>query len=276
VTISHEDLAVSTDVIIHPTAIVHENAQLGVGVKIGPYCVVGEDVTINDHTHCHSHVNIQGGASVGKSCKLFPFSSIGTVPQDLKYQGEKTRLIIGDHNTIREHVTMNIGTAGDNGITQVGSHCLFMVGCHVAHDCVIGDHVVMANNATLAGHVQVASQSIIGGMSAVHQFVRIGKQVMVAGASVIVHDIPPFALAKGNRASLVNINRVGLRRSGYATRDINHLSQTYNALFGGDSDGVLSERIARCRLESSSNQLTQELLNFLEQPSKRGYTKSAM
>lgn len=177
---------------IHPTAIIAKTAKLAKDVNVGPYCVIDGEVEIGEGTELKSHVAVSGRTKIGKHNTIFPFASLGHAPQDLKYKGEKSELVIGDHNTIREHVTMNPGTEGGGMLTKVGSHNLFMMSAHVAHDCMVGDHVILANNATLGGHVQVGDYAIIGGLSAVHQFVRIGMGAIIGGMSGVEHDVIPF------------------------------------------------------------------------------------
>lgn len=226
---------------IHPTAIVEPGAVLGEGVAIGPYSVVGAGVRLGDGVTLHSHVVVAGDTEIGARCTLFPFAAIGHVPQDLKYGGEPSRLVIGPDTVIREHVTMNPGTAGGGLLTQVGANCLFMVGAHVAHDCRVGDHVIFANNATLAGHCQVGDFVILGGLSAVHQFVRIGAHAFVGGMSGVENDVIPFGSVIGNRAHLGGLNIVGLKRHGFEREAIHNLRKAYRLLFS--EEGTLAERV---------------------------------
>ena len=258
---------------VHPTAVVHPDAILGEGVRIGPYCVIGENVVIGEGTQCHSHVNIDGRTTIGRDCEIFPFASLGTIPQDLKFRGEPSSLIIGNNNTIREHVTMNIGTSHDKGVTQVGNHCLFMVGCHVAHDCVVGDHVILANNATLAGHVVVGERVILGGLSAVHQFVRIGRYAMVGGGTAVSSDVIPFAIAKSERAKLAGLNLVGLRRAGVEASELQQLKNVYQQLFSEQEHSRLNERAKELLRLYSDHEMVVELCRFVGEQSKRGLVK---
>lgn len=227
---------------IHPTAIVEPGAELDDGVEVGPYCVIGPDVSIGKGTRLHSHVVVEGRTMIGEGCEIFPFASVGHIPQDKKYHGEASSLEIGSHNVIREHVTMNPGTSGGGGKTRVGSHGLFMVGAHVAHDCVLGDHVILANNATLAGHCVIEDHVILGGLSAVHQFVRIGRHAFVGGMSGLENDLIPFGVAVGDRASLQGLNLVGLKRRGFGREQIHGLRNAYRLLFS--NEGTLMERLA--------------------------------
>lgn len=226
---------------IHPTAVIEPGAVLADGVDVGPYCVVGPNVAIGKDTRLRSHVVIDGRTTIGERCEIFPFAAIGLIPQDLKYHGEESGLEIGSHNTIREHVTMNPGTAGGGGKTKVGSHGLFMVGAHVAHDCIIGDHVILANNATLAGHCVIEDHVILGGLSAVHQFVRIGRHAFLGGMSGLENDLIPFGVAVGDRASLQGLNLVGLKRRGFGREQIHGLRNAYRLLFS--NEGTLMERL---------------------------------
>src|SRR6478672_7981813 len=209
---------------IHETAIVSSSAQLGENSYIGPFCTVGDDVTIGDGVRLDSHVVIEGKTIIGKDTRVYPFVSIGLAPQDLKYGGEPTAVEIGERNHIREFVTVHRGTEGGGGITRIGNDNLLMAQAHVAHDCQIGSHVIMANAATLAGHVEIADRANIGAYSGVHQFCRVGVEAFVGGYSVVVKDAMPFAVIQGNHAKCYGANRVGLRRKGYSPETINKLN----------------------------------------------------
>lgn len=226
---------------IHPTAIVAPGATLADDVSIGPYCVVGDDVVLAPGVRLVAHVVIDGRTTVGEGTRIFPFASIGLEPQDLKYRGEKSSLVIGRHNTIREHVTMNPGTEGGGMVTRVGDHGLFMVGAHVAHDCQIGDHVIMANNATLAGHVVIEDYALLGGLSAVHQFVRIGRHAMIGGMSGVERDVIPYGQVMGDRARLTGVNIIGMQRRGFSRDEIHALRNAYQLLFS--ADGTFNDRV---------------------------------
>lgn len=252
---------------IHPTAIVESGARLGEGVRIGPYCVVGANVELGDRAELVSHVVIAGHTSIGVDSKIFPFASLGHPPQDLKYKGEPTRLVIGHHNVIREHVTMNPGTAGGGAVTRVGSHGLFMVGVHVAHDCEVGDHVVMANSATLGGHVHVGDYAVLGGMCAVHQFVRIGRYAMIGGMSGVENDVIPFGSVLGDRARLSGLNIVGLKRRGFSRDDIHNLRTAYRLLFA--QEGTMAERLADVAGLYSKSSPVMDLIDFIRADSAR-------
>ena len=198
---------------IHKTTIIDSKAKIAKNVKIGPYCVIGPKVEINENTIIHSHVNIAGKTIIGKKNKIYPFSSIGNHPQDLKYNDEDTDLIIGDGNTIREYVTINPGTVGGGGKTIIGNKCLFMISSHVAHDCIVGNNVIIANNVPLGGHAIIEDNVVIGGNSAVQQFTRVGKMAMIGGMTGVLHDVIPYGLSTGNRNSLQGLNLIGLRRA---------------------------------------------------------------
>lgn len=259
---------------IHATALVDSRARLAADVRIGPYCLVGPDVELGEGTVLHSHVVLEGRTRVGARCEIYPFASIGHRPQDLKYAGEPSELVIGDANVIREHVTMNPGTSGGGMVTQVGSNCLFMVGAHVAHDCRLGDRIVMANNATLAGHVVVEDDVIIGGLSAVHQFVRIGRSSMIGGMSGVEHDVIPFGLVMGDRASLVGLNVVGMKRKGQSRGEIQQAMQACDALF--KAEGTLAERIEAVAARFGSTPQVAAILDFVRADSSRALCRPKM
>lgn len=256
---------------IHATAIVEDGATLGEGVRIGPYCIVGAQVVLGDGVELVSHVVVTGDTDIGAKTKIYPFTSIGHPPQDLKYKGEPSRLEIGENNVIREHVTMNPGTEGGGLLTKVGSNALFMVGVHIAHDCVVGDHVVMANNAALAGHVVVGDFAIIGGYSAIHQFVRIGPHAMVGGMSGVENDIIPFGSVMGERARLSGLNVIGLKRRNFERDDIHSLRTAYRLLFA--EEGTMAERLSDVAEIYGDNDAVMEIVNFISLDSSRGLTK---
>lgn len=226
---------------IHPTAVVAPRAKLAADAVIGPYCIVGTNVALGPRVILHAHAVVDGRTTIGEGTRLFPFASIGLEPQDLKYRGEPSELVIGRNNTIREYVTMNPGTRGGGMVTRVGDDCLFMVGAHVAHDCQIGNHVVMANNATLAGHVVVEDWAVLGGLCAVHQYVRIGKHAMIGGMSGVERDVIPYGQVMGDRARLCGLNIIGMQRRGFSREDVQSLRNAYQFLFS--TDGTLSDRI---------------------------------
>lgn len=216
---------------IHPTAIVHPGARIGANVEIGPYAVIGEHVVIGDGTSVGPHSVIEGWTEIGRDNRIFQFASVGAAPQDLKFRGEQSWLRLGDRNTVREFVTLHRGTADGGAETVIGSNNLFMAYAHVAHDCRVGNHVILANAATLAGHVQVDDHAILGGLSAVHQFTRIGIHAMISGGSMVNQDITPYTIAQGDRAQPVGINLVGLKRRGFSEETIRSIKQAYKLVF---------------------------------------------
>ena len=256
---------------IHPTAVVEPGARLAESVRVGPYCVVGPAVELQDGVELVSHVAVAGRTLVGAETRIFPFASIGHQPQDLKYQGEASRLEIGRRNIVREHVTMNPGTTGGGMVTRVGDGCLFMVGAHVAHDCRIGDNVIMANNATLAGHVAIGDFAILGGLSAVHQFVRIGKHAMIGGVTGVERDVIPYGQVVGDRARLVGLNIVGMQRRGFSREQVQALRTAYQMLFG--EAGTLAERVDEVARQFTEVEPVRDIVAFIRADSQRGFCR---
>lgn len=252
---------------IHPTAIVEDGAELGDGVEIGPYCCIGPQVRLGEGVRLVSHIVIAGLTTVGPNTHVYPFASLGSPPQDLKYKGEPSRLEIGANNIVREHVTMSPGTAGGGMLTRIGNNCLFMVGTHVAHDCALGNHVILANNATLGGHVVIDDFAILGGLSAVHQFCRIGAHAMVGGMSGVEQDVIPYGSVMGNRARLAGLNIVGLRRRGFSRGDIHALRTAYRLLFA--EEGTMAERLADVAEMYAKNEAVMEIVGFIRADSTR-------
>ena len=216
---------------IHETAIVDERAQIAAGVEIGPYSIIGPNVKIGKNSKIRSHVVIEGWTTIGTNCDIFQFASIGAIPQDLKYVGEECYVVIGNHTTIREYVTINIGTAGGGKYTRVGNNCLLMACSHVAHDCILGDGVILANAALLAGHVVIEDLAIIGGGSAVHQFVKIGRNAMIGGMSRVIYDVPPYCILGGMQTVVVGLNLVGIKRAGFSEDTIRLLKKAFRLLY---------------------------------------------
>jgi UDP-N-acetylglucosamine acyltransferase len=251
---------------IHKTSIIDSKAKISDNVEIGPYCVIGPKVEIKSNTIIYSHVNISGKTIIGKGNKIYPFSSIGNHPQDLKYRNEETDLIIGNDNTIREHVTINPGTVGGGGKTTIGNKCLFMISSHVAHDCVIGNNVIIANNVPLGGHAVIEDNVVIGGNSAVQQFTRIGKMAMIGGMTGVLHDVIPYGLSTGNRNSLQGINLIGLRRAKFKNKDILGLSEVYKKIFATKN---ISENISMLNRSFQENQLVKDVIEFITKDKKR-------
>ncbi|MGI4852037.1 MAG: acyl-ACP--UDP-N-acetylglucosamine O-acyltransferase [Janthinobacterium lividum] len=257
----------SSSSFIHPTAIIGDKVKIGHDVKIGPYCVIDDEVDLGDETNLMSHVSITGRTKIGPCCQIFPFSSIGHWPQDLKYHGEPSTLHIGHSTVIREYVTIQPGTEGGIMKTEVGNHCLLMTGSHVAHDCIVGDNVILANNATLAGHVIVGDHVIIGGLSAIHQFVRIGHHAIIGGMSGVEHDVIPYGSVKGKRASLSGLNLVGLKRRGVGREEIDKMREAYKNLFS--KDYTLAERVEHTSEKFLNHNRIQEIIDFIRAESTR-------
>ncbi len=253
---------------IHNTAIIGKKALIGNNVTIGPYCVIDDNVKIGNNNIIYTSTFITGNTDIGDENNFFPFCSIGSIPQDLKYEGENSKLIIGDKNIFREHSTVNPGTLGDNMETIIGNSSLFMVGSHIAHDCIIGDQVIMANQATLGGHVHVDNNAVLGGLSAVHQFCKIGKMAMIGGLSAVENDVIPYGLALGNRAKLIGINIVGLKRANFDKITIREYANTVDKIFNGKTIASEIEN-----LDKTNNNLIRELLVFLSKDSSRGLCK---
>lgn len=252
---------------IHATAIVDKNARLGKGVSIGAYSIVGPKVTLGDGCSIGSHVVIEGNTTIGKNNKFFQFSSVGSIPQHLKFHGEDSRLIMGDNNVVRECVTLNIGTENGGMVTQVGSDNLFMAYTHIAHDCKVGNYNIFANSATLAGHVEITNHVILGGLCAVHQFVRIGEYAILAGGSMVGKDVPNYCIAQGDHASLKGINVIALRRNGFPEEDITLIRRVYRALFW--KPGNLEKKIAELSDDVKANVRIAAWLEFIRS-SERG------
>lgn len=252
---------------IHPTALVAAGAEFGRDVEVGPYCVIGGNVKLGENVRVISHAVIDGHTTIGAHSVVHPFASLGLTPQHLSYKGEPTRLTIGAHNVIREHVTMHIGTVQGGGETKVGNHSFFMAGCHVAHDCVIEDHVILTNNVALGGHVHVGEYANIGGLSGVHQYVRIGKHAMIGGVTGVDKDVIPYALVMGNRARLNGLNIVGLRRRGFSREDIRSLRTAYGLLFS--QGGTMAERLNEVADLFSTHAGVMDIVNFIREDSSR-------
>ena len=250
---------------IDKTAIIDSKAKLSKNVKVGPYCVIGPNVEIGENTIIHSHVNISGNTKIGKSNKIYPFVSIND-PQDLKYNGEPTNLVIGDNNKIREYVTINPGTVGGGGKTIIGNNCLFMISSHIAHDCHVGNNVIIANNVPLGGHAIIEDNVVIGGNSAVQQFTRIGRLAMIGGMTGVLKDVIPFGLSIGNRNYLEGLNLIGLRRKKYENQKIMGLSKAYKEIFASKN---LHENLSKINGEHKGNELVNEVISFIEKDKKR-------
>ena len=251
---------------IHKSSIIDKKAKISNNVKIGPYSVIGPNVVIEENVEINSHVNVSGNTHIGSGTKIFPFASIGTDPQDLKFKGEKNSLTIGKNNTIREYVTINPGTESGGGTTTIGNNCLFMISSHIAHDCKVGNGVIIANNVPLGGHVTIEDGVIIGGNSAVQQFTRIGRLAMIGGMTGVLKDVIPFGLSFGNRNYLKGLNLIGLRRSKYENKKIIELSEVYKKIFISLN---LHENITKIAKDYEHNELINEVKNFILKDKKR-------
>ena len=254
---------------IHPTAVIAKGASLGKNVRIGAYSVIGSQVTMGDNVTLHSHVVVDGITAIGEDTEIFPFASVGHRPQDKKFKGESSRLVIGKRNVIREHVTMNPGTESGGMLTRVGDDCLFMASSHVAHDCVVGNHVILANNATLAGHVTVGNGVIVGGLSAIHQFVRIGDFAFIGGMSGVEKDVIPFGTVKGERATLDGLNLVGLKRRNVERERIHALRHVFKDLFLA-GEGTLTERAEKLK-STTTHEEAKAVLAFVLNDTSRAF-----
>ncbi len=251
---------------IHKTAIVDPKAKISENVTIGPYSLIGPQVEIGANSVLHSHVNIIGNTKIGNSNQIYPFCSIGTPPQDLKYKGEKNSLIIGDNNKLREYVNINPGTEQGGGITKIGDNNLFMVYCHVAHDCNISDSIVLANNVQVGGHVSIEQNAIIGGSCAIHQFSRIGESAMIGGMTGVLSDVIPFGLSMGNRNNLMGLNLIGLRRSKVSNENIKKIQLAYEIIFKTSN---FRENIKELNSELKNNEFVKKILYFIDSDKKR-------
>ncbi|MEM6376134.1 MAG: acyl-ACP--UDP-N-acetylglucosamine O-acyltransferase [Pseudomonadota bacterium] len=261
-------MGIPADSQIHPTAYIEDGAELGAGCVIGPFCHIGPDVRLGDQVTLKSHVVVTGQTEIGAETTVFPFAVLGEIPQDLKFQGEVTRLVIGARNRIREHVTMNTGTAGGGGVTRVGDDGLFMAGCHVAHDAQVGDRVIIVNNAALAGHCILEDEVIIGGLSGVHQWVRIGRGAIIGAVTMVTNDVIPYGLVQAPRGVLDGLNLVGLKRRGVARSDITALRAAFQMLAQGE--GAFQDRARRLGEETESAYV-REIVDFVTAASDRSF-----
>jgi UDP-N-acetylglucosamine acyltransferase len=252
---------------IHQTAIVEPGASLGAGVSIGPFCLVGAEARLGEGVRLHSHVVVAGRTSVGARTEVYPFAVLGHPPQDLKYRGETSELVIGADCTIRESVTMNPGTTGGGLVTSVGDHCLFLTQSHVAHDCKVANHVIFSNNVMLAGHCRVGDYAIISGGAGIHQFVRIGAHAFIGGLSGVENDVIPYGMALGNRAHLAGLNIVGLKRRGFDRDQVHALRRAYRLLFA--DEGTLKERLEDVAQEFHDHPQVQEVIDFIREGGNR-------
>jgi len=252
--------------VIHKTAIVDAKAKISDNVEIGPYSIIGPEVEIETGSVLHSHVNIVGNTKIGRNNQIYPFSSIGTPPQDLKYKGEKNSLIIGDNNKFREYVNINPGTEQGGGLTRIGHNNLFMVYCHVAHDCIISNNIVLANNVQVGGHVTIQNNAIIGGSCAIHQFSRIGESAMIGGMTGVLSDVIPFGLSMGNRNNLTGLNLIGLRRAKVSNENIKIIQLAYEIIFKSPN---FRENIEQLNNDLKKNEFVKKIINFINSDKKR-------
>jgi len=253
---------------IHPSAVIEPGAQIGEGCVIGPFCIVGPEVRLAAGVELKSHVVVTGDTEIGEATVIYPFSVIGEIPQDLKFHGEKTKLVVGARNRIREHVTMNTGTEGGGGITRVGDDGLFMAGCHIAHDCQIGNNVIIVNNSAIAGHCVIEDDVIVGGLCGVHQWVRVGQGAIIGALSMVTNDVIPHGLVQGPRGQLDGLNLVGLKRKGVSRADITALRAAFQMLAQGE--GAFQERARRLGEEADSAYVRQ-IVDFITGGSDRSF-----
>jgi UDP-N-acetylglucosamine acyltransferase len=256
-----------SDSLIHPSAVIEPGAKLGAGVRVGPFCMVGAEVELGDGCELKSHVAVAGRTTVGARTKIYPFASVGHAPQDLKYAGEPSTLVVGSDCTIREGVTLNPGTAGGAMTTLVGDRCLFLANSHVAHDCTVGNDVIFSNNVMLAGHCTIQDFVIIGGGAGIHQYVRIGQHAFIGGMSAIENDVIPYGMAMGNRAHLAGLNIIGLRRRGFSRDQIHDIRRAYRLLFA--DEGTLAERVEDVAAEFATHPFVHEILDFIREGKER-------
>ena len=251
---------------IDKNSVIHKDAIISTSAQIGPYVVIGPNVEIGNNVQVHSHVNISGNTKIGEGTIIFPFASLGNDPQDLKYKGESTKLEIGKNNKIREYVTINPGTETGGGLTKIGDNCLFMISSHIAHDCNVGNNVIIANNVPLGGHVSIEDNVVIGGNSAVQQFTRIGKLAMIGGMTGVLHDVIPYGLSIGNRNYLQGLNLIGLRRANFENRDILGLTEAYKEIFATKN---LTDNLDKLNGEFKKNPLVKDVIDFITKDKKR-------
>ena len=257
-----------SDTFIHPSAVVEDGVELGLGCYIGPFCYVGKDVSLGDRVFLKSHVVATGRTDIGDDTTVFSFAVLGEIPQDKKYKGEQTRLLIGARNCIREHVTMNTGTEGGGGITQVGNDGLFLSGCHVAHDALVADRVIVVNNAAIGGHCIIENDVLVGGLAGIHQFVRVGRGAIIGALTMVTNDVIPYGLVQAPRGQLDGLNLIGLKRRGVPRRDITALRAAFQMLAQGD--GTFQDRAKRLGDEADSDYV-QHIVDFVTASSDRSF-----
>ena len=255
---------------IHESAIVQAGAKIHNETEIGPYCCVGENVELAKGVTLHSHVCIDGITYIGENTEIFPFASVGFPPQDLKYSGEKSKVIVGKNNKIREYCTINTGTKHGNMVTIIGDNCLFMIGSHIAHDCIVGNNVILANSATLGGHVILGHNVIVGGLAAVHQFVKIGNFAIIGGVSAVVANVVPFASVAGDRAKIIGVNIIGMKRNNFSKESINVVKNVFGEVFEKNNNKSFYEKINLVKNNYRHSE-AQEIVKFFEKEDKRGF-----
>jgi UDP-N-acetylglucosamine acyltransferase len=266
-------MSIDKSAVVHPSSIIDSGAIIGANVTIGPFCHVGPEVTLKDGVELKSHVVVSGWTSIGEKTTIFPFASIGHIPQDLKFSDERTKLEIGKRNKIREHVTMNPGTDGGGGLTKIGDDGLFMMGVHIGHDCIVGNNVIMANNASLGGHCIVENNVVIGALAGVHQFCRVGRGAMIGGLSAVVADVIPMGMVIGERANLDGLNLIGLKRAGVDKDHINGLRAAFKLIFHGNS--TVKDAIKPTLDLYKGNPLVEEMISFITSETSRSLTISS-
>jgi len=259
---------ISDTAIIHQTAIIESSVVIGDLVEIGPYCILKDNVILGNGVKLHSHICISGNTSIGSKTEIFPFASIGNKPQDLKYAGENSHLIIGENNIIREYVTIHPGTKHGLMKTVIGDNCLFMVGCHIAHDCLIGDRVILANNVAIAGHVVIENNVIVGGLSGVHQFVKIGKYSMIGGMTAVRENVVPYSTVVGPKGILEGVNSIGMKRAHFEKSEVEAVNLIFKKIFF-DQDGVIDERIEEVAESFGFSAAVKDVLNFIKENKQR-------
>ncbi len=261
-------MSIDSSANIHASAVIEEGARIGAGVRVGPFSLIGADVVLHDNVWIKSHAVVTGQTEIGEETIVFPGAVIGEIPQDLKFKGEPTRLVVGKRNRIREGVTMNTGTEGGGGLTRVGDDCLFMTGAHVAHDAIVGNRVIVANQGAIAGHCVIDDDVIIGGLSGIHQWVRVGRGAIIGAVTMVTNDVIPYALVQGPRGQLAGLNLVGLKRKGVARSDITALRAAFQMLAQGD--GAFQDRAKRLKDEAVSDYVL-EIVNFVMAESDRSF-----
>ena len=266
-------MSIDKSAVIHPSSVIDSGAIIGANVTIGPFCHVGADVTLNDGVELKSHVVVSGWTTIGEKTTIFPFASIGHIPQDLKFSGERTKLEIGKRNRIREHVTMSPGTDGGGRLTKIGDDGLFMMGVHIGHDCIVGNNVIMANNASLGGHCIIENNVVIGALAGVHQFCRVGRGAMIGGLSAVVADVIPMGMVIGERANLDGLNLIGLKRAGVDKNHINGLRAAFKLIF--QSESTVRDAIKPTLDLYKGNPLVEEMISFITSETSRSLTISS-